>query len=413
MPTQPSILAPLPGDVDRVLALGLAKEPDDRFATALELAEWFAAGDRRQAHRRPAQACRRARDEASVGHASDLIIVVVCALDGTGVRPIDSRDSASDFARATVVDPLRAAGPSSARTPSARTRRLLRPQRPVSPRPHHLERCALRARCDPRPVLARAARRTFAGLAAETEIRVGDHVVGRAAIDTARFAPTAAALELGFAAHVRLRPLGSPRRTRAPPRDRTPRPRERRCARPRSAGIAARVLSPAGVLGRNARRRRYRRIARRHRRSARRVACTSTLGAFTVTAVFGSSDVAHSRVVVRRARARLGELRSIDIARAGWYVLRKTALHEAWTRTDLVEPGESRRRCRRAVAPRRSPHARLGSDEDRRAVGHGRRGDRADRRVRARRRPRLHVGQHRATTSTTCSKRSSASAPTR
>jgi len=42
VPTQPSIYAPLPGDVDRVLALGLAKQPADRFATALELAEWFA-----------------------------------------------------------------------------------------------------------------------------------------------------------------------------------------------------------------------------------------------------------------------------------------------------------------------------------------------------------------------------------
>ena len=43
VPTQPSILAPVPGDVDRVIAIGLAKNPDDRFATALELAEWFAA----------------------------------------------------------------------------------------------------------------------------------------------------------------------------------------------------------------------------------------------------------------------------------------------------------------------------------------------------------------------------------
>ena len=42
VPTQPSILAPLPGDVDRVLAVGLAKLPDERFATAVELAEWFA-----------------------------------------------------------------------------------------------------------------------------------------------------------------------------------------------------------------------------------------------------------------------------------------------------------------------------------------------------------------------------------
>lgn len=42
VPTQPSIHASLPADVDRVLALGLAKLPADRFATALELAEWFA-----------------------------------------------------------------------------------------------------------------------------------------------------------------------------------------------------------------------------------------------------------------------------------------------------------------------------------------------------------------------------------
>jgi serine/threonine-protein kinase len=42
VPTQPSILAPIPGDVDRVLAIGLAKDPKDRFATAVELAEWLA-----------------------------------------------------------------------------------------------------------------------------------------------------------------------------------------------------------------------------------------------------------------------------------------------------------------------------------------------------------------------------------
>ncbi len=42
VPTQPSILAAVPADVDRVLAIGLAKRPDDRFDTALELARWFA-----------------------------------------------------------------------------------------------------------------------------------------------------------------------------------------------------------------------------------------------------------------------------------------------------------------------------------------------------------------------------------
>ncbi len=41
VPTQPSILTTLPGDIDRVLAIGLAKEPRDRFATAEELARWF------------------------------------------------------------------------------------------------------------------------------------------------------------------------------------------------------------------------------------------------------------------------------------------------------------------------------------------------------------------------------------
>ena len=43
VPTQPSILAGVPADVDRVLAIGLAKDPADRFATAAELARWFAA----------------------------------------------------------------------------------------------------------------------------------------------------------------------------------------------------------------------------------------------------------------------------------------------------------------------------------------------------------------------------------
>jgi eukaryotic-like serine/threonine-protein kinase len=41
-PTQPSLLATVPADVDRVLALGLAKNLDDRFASATELAAWFA-----------------------------------------------------------------------------------------------------------------------------------------------------------------------------------------------------------------------------------------------------------------------------------------------------------------------------------------------------------------------------------
>jgi tRNA A-37 threonylcarbamoyl transferase component Bud32 len=43
VPTRPSLLAQLPLDVDRVLAIGLAKDPRERFAFALELARWFSA----------------------------------------------------------------------------------------------------------------------------------------------------------------------------------------------------------------------------------------------------------------------------------------------------------------------------------------------------------------------------------
>jgi eukaryotic-like serine/threonine-protein kinase len=46
IPTQPSMLSPLPADVDRVLGLGLAKHAADRFATATELATWFTAAIR-------------------------------------------------------------------------------------------------------------------------------------------------------------------------------------------------------------------------------------------------------------------------------------------------------------------------------------------------------------------------------
>jgi eukaryotic-like serine/threonine-protein kinase len=42
IPTQPSLLASVPADVDRVLALGLAKNLHERFSSAIELAHWFA-----------------------------------------------------------------------------------------------------------------------------------------------------------------------------------------------------------------------------------------------------------------------------------------------------------------------------------------------------------------------------------
>ncbi|MEJ7601367.1 MAG: serine/threonine-protein kinase, partial [Kofleriaceae bacterium] len=43
VPSQPSLLASVSTDVDRVLAIGLAKQARDRFDTAAELARWFAA----------------------------------------------------------------------------------------------------------------------------------------------------------------------------------------------------------------------------------------------------------------------------------------------------------------------------------------------------------------------------------
>ena len=48
VPTQPSLLSTVPADVDRVLALGLAKSAHDRFASAVELAGWFALAIRNE-----------------------------------------------------------------------------------------------------------------------------------------------------------------------------------------------------------------------------------------------------------------------------------------------------------------------------------------------------------------------------
>ncbi|MFT3696987.1 MAG: hypothetical protein QM831_27845 [Kofleriaceae bacterium] len=41
----------------------------------------------------------------------------------------------------------------------------------------------------------------YAGLSGEAQIKAGDHLVGRGAIDTSRFAPTAVAVELGLDIH--------------------------------------------------------------------------------------------------------------------------------------------------------------------------------------------------------------------
>jgi len=64
VPTQPSMLVQLPADLDRVLALGLAKDPRERFATALELASWFAVAVRDELT--PEQ--RRRADEVIARH---------------------------------------------------------------------------------------------------------------------------------------------------------------------------------------------------------------------------------------------------------------------------------------------------------------------------------------------------------
>jgi hypothetical protein len=134
---------------------------------------------------------------------------------------------------------------------------------------------------------------SVAGLAAEAEIRAGDHVVGRAAIDTSRFAPTAAALELGFAAHYEfdrwdlliapvLR-IGIARRDLA-----------NGDALSAFARIAAHVWDTAGVLAET-----------RGAVDVDALRATPTLGAaggvyvqlgsLILTATFGSSDVARSR----------------------------------------------------------------------------------------------------------------------
>jgi serine/threonine-protein kinase len=64
VPTQPSILASLGADIDRVLALGLAKDPGERIATARELATWLAAAGTDSL----TQDQRRRADDVTVKH---------------------------------------------------------------------------------------------------------------------------------------------------------------------------------------------------------------------------------------------------------------------------------------------------------------------------------------------------------
>ena len=61
MPTRPSLLAQLPSDVDRVLAIALAKDPQDRFESAAELSGAFDDAVRRRLSR---QLRQRAADLA-------------------------------------------------------------------------------------------------------------------------------------------------------------------------------------------------------------------------------------------------------------------------------------------------------------------------------------------------------------
>ncbi|HET9993497.1 MAG TPA: hypothetical protein VFQ65_33400 [Kofleriaceae bacterium] len=133
----------------------------------------------------------------------------------------------------------------------------------------------------------------FGGLAADAEIRAGDHLLGRAAVDTTRFAPTAAAIELGFAAHYAydrwdllvapvLR-LGIARRDLA-----------NGDALSVFARVTARVWERGGVLAET-----------RGAVDVDALRATPTLGAaggvyvplgaVTLTATFGSSNVAHTR----------------------------------------------------------------------------------------------------------------------
>jgi serine/threonine-protein kinase len=64
VPTQPSLLSTVPADVDRVLALGLAKNAFERFASAVELAGWFALAVRNEL----TPEMRRRADDLTVRH---------------------------------------------------------------------------------------------------------------------------------------------------------------------------------------------------------------------------------------------------------------------------------------------------------------------------------------------------------
>jgi serine/threonine-protein kinase len=64
VPTQPSLLASVPADVDRVLALGLAKNIHERFASATQLAAAFALAIRDEL----SPELRRRADDLMVKH---------------------------------------------------------------------------------------------------------------------------------------------------------------------------------------------------------------------------------------------------------------------------------------------------------------------------------------------------------
>ena len=95
-----------PADVDRVLAIGLAKDPRDRFATALELAAWFAAAVARRARPRPAPPRGRADRAASVGHARSARRSLARSVDDRHRARVMVRVKTATLPHGTHPDPL-------------------------------------------------------------------------------------------------------------------------------------------------------------------------------------------------------------------------------------------------------------------------------------------------------------------
>ena len=103
MPERPSTLVRLPREVDLVLALALAKNPDNRFATATELADALEAALSFKLSRRDQSACCAARDVArsymtSMGISSSILREASSRIAVVGIesRSVSTRCSTNE-----------------------------------------------------------------------------------------------------------------------------------------------------------------------------------------------------------------------------------------------------------------------------------------------------------------------------